>query len=275
MTHLWLRGLRLSAHARLYHLGCLLAAMATAALAAPASAQGDLLYFLDMVPAKIVPAAFEQPFGRALMIEFASVMADSADPSCLKTKQITKDKVAERARPILLRRGTYLVRNLIGTVDKPTFRTYLRARLGADGVADFERLPKHPAVREYRAAEEPARLAYVATYILETMDRYATIQRIKLARGISPLNMTNQSILGADPTDKVKARLVEMVAADRSGVVARYAEMTTMAQKPLDDAIVEKMRNLGVGELLAGPDKDRQGFYNDMVALCVAPITRR
>jgi len=41
-------------------------------------------------------------------------------------------------------------------------------------------------VREYRAAEEPARLAYVATYILETMDRYATIQRIKLARGISP-----------------------------------------------------------------------------------------
>jgi hypothetical protein len=275
MMLLCMWGFRLSARACLCLLCSLLATMTALALAAPASAQGDLLYFLDMVPAKIVPAAFEQPFGRALMTEFVSVMADSADPGCLKTKRITKDKVAERARPILLRRGTYLVRNLIGTIDKPTFRTYLRARLGADGVADFERLPNDPAVREYRAAEEPARLAYIATYILETMDRYATIQRIKLARGISPLNMTNQSILGADPTDKIKARLVEMVAADKSGVVARYAEMTTMAQKPLDDAMVEKMRNLGVGELLAGPDKDRQGFYNDLVALCVAPTTRR
>jgi hypothetical protein len=257
----------------LYFLGCLLAA--TAALAPAASAQGDLLYFLDMAPAKVVPAAFEQPFGRALMTEFASVMAASADPGCLKTKQITKDKVAERARPILLRRGTYLVHNLIGTIDKPTFRTYLRARLGADGVAEFERLPNKPAVREYRAAEEPVRLAYVATYILETMDHYATIQRIKLARGISPYNMTNQSILEADPTDKVNAKLKEMVDADRTGVVARYTEMTTMAQKPLNDDMVEKMRNLGAGELLAGPDKDRQGFYNDLVALCVARPTGR
>ena len=165
----------------LYFLGCLLAAMAVLATSTPASTQGDLLYFLDMAPAKVVPAAFEQPFGRALMTEFASVMAASADPGCLKTKQITKDKVAERALPILRRRGTYLVYNLIGTIDKPTFRTYLRARLGADGVADFERLPNKPAVREYRAAEEPARLAYVATYILETMDRYAAIQRINFS----------------------------------------------------------------------------------------------
>src|SRR5262249_45912379 len=163
------------------------------------------LYFLDMVPATVVPAAFEQPFGRALMSEFASVMADSADPGCLKTKGITKEEVAERAQQSLLGRGTYLMHNLIGTIDRPTFRTYLRARIGTEGVAEFERLPNEPAVREYRAAEEPARLAYVAAYILETMERYATIQRIKLARGISPYNITDHSLLDTDPTDKVKA----------------------------------------------------------------------
>ena len=252
---------------------CLLQLLMLAAALAPcpAASQGGLsVHFLDVVPAKVVPVAFEQPYGRALMTNFAVVMADTADPACLKTKHLTKDKVAERTRPLLLRRGTYLVQNVIGTVDRQTFRSYLRARIGTDGVAEFERLPSEPAVRDYRAAEEPALLAYVATYVLETMERYATIQRIKLARGISPYNMTDQAIPDMDPTDKVQAKLRDMVAADKSGVLARYAEMSTMAQKPLDDAMLEKMRNMGVGELLAGPDKDRQGFYKDLVALCVA-----
>src|SRR5258708_22896027 len=120
------------------------------------------------------------------MTIFAAVMADTADPACLKTKHLTKDKVAERTRPLLLRRGTYLVQNVIGTVDRQTFRSFLRARIGTDGVAEFERLPSEPAVRDYRAAEEPALLAYGATYVLETMERYTPIQPINLPPRSSP-----------------------------------------------------------------------------------------
>jgi hypothetical protein len=47
--------------------------------------------------------------------------------------------------------------------------------------------------------------------------------------------------------------------------------MTFMAQKPLRDAYdIDKMRNFGPGDWLAGPDKDRHALTNDLIALCVA-----
>src|SRR5438874_13825789 len=85
-------------------------------LAPQATAQrgGLPLYFVDIVPAKVVPAAFEAPYGRVLMSEFAAVLSDSADADCLKANGASKQKVSEQARAILLRRGTYQMEKLVG-----------------------------------------------------------------------------------------------------------------------------------------------------------------
>ena len=228
------------------------------------------LSFLDIVPAEFVATAFAQPYGRALVKEFAAILRDSANPKCLKTKGITKEQLSNQARAILLRRGTYLLKRLIGTIDRSAFKTYAPARIGRDGLAEIKRLQSNRNVRAYLGVEKPALLAYVASYIVENVDRYAIIWRINLVRGINPYSSGNQSLIDLDPTEKTEAKLKEMVANDKSGALERYLGITAAAQKPLDDAIDPKVaQSFGPGELLADPNKNRQGLYNDLAGLCV------
>jgi hypothetical protein len=237
----------------------------------PAAAQGGWpSYVADFVPATVVPAALAQPYGRAFVSEFAKVLAESADPQCLATRGITKEQVAERGRALAVQRGIYLWDRLVGTIDRAAYRSYLRARIGTEGVAEFERLRDDAQVRAYLAAEEPARHALVVRYIFETMERHNMIQRIKLVRGISPYSTSDPSLMDADPTEHVEARLKQMGASDTSGVLLRYREMSAAARKPLNDAVDNDVfRNLSQGHWLAGPDNNGDGFKDDLAALCV------
>jgi hypothetical protein len=232
------------------------------------------LSFLDIVPAEFVSAAFAQPYGRALVTEFAVILGDSANPECLKAKGITKEKLSDSARTILPQRGTFLLKRLIGTIDQATFKTYAPARIGRDGLAEIKRLEDNPNVRTYLDIEKPALLAYVASYIAENVDRYALLNRIKLARGVNPYSSDNQLLIDLDPTQKTEAKLKEMVANDKSGVLERYLGFTAAAQRALNDAIDTMLaRSYGPGELLADPNKNREGLSNDLAGLCVARRT--
>jgi hypothetical protein len=237
----------------------------------PAAAQGGWpAYVADFVPATVVPAALAQPYGRAFVSEFGKVLAESADPECLATRGITREQAAERGRALAVQRGIYLWDRLVGTIDRAAYRSYLRARIGTEGVAEFERLRDDPQVRAYRAAEEPARHALVVVYIFETMERHNMIQRIKLVRGISPYTTNDPSLTDADPTEQVEARLKQMVASDMSGVLSRHREMAAAARKPLNDAVDNDVfRNLSHGDWLAGTDNNADGFKDDLAALCV------
>jgi hypothetical protein len=237
----------------------------------PAAAQGGWpSYVADFVPATVVPAALAQPYGRAFVAEFAQVLAESVDPECRAARGITPEQVAERGRALAVQRGIYLWDRMMGTIDRAAYRSYLRARIGTEGVAEFERLRDEPQVRAYLAAEEPARHALIVVYIFETMERHNTLRRIKLVRGISPYTTSDRSLMDADPTEQVEATLERMVASDTSGVLLRYQEMAAAARKPLNDAVDNDVfMTLGLGHLLAGPDNNADGFRDDLAALCV------
>jgi len=261
---------------RVYFRGLLLVWLVAPGLAgAPqsANAQGRDFssFFLEVAPAKFVAAAFEQPYGRAVAAQFSAALTDSADPACLKAKAITTKQIEDRARSMLTQRGTYVLERAVAMNDRAKFKSYLKARIGKDGVAEFERLRNDPDVKAYRAVDEPAEHAFIAAYIVENIFRYAMINRIELARPISPIASDIASINAVDPTEKIDARLEEMVAADKSGKLARYLEMSAMAQKPFADAHDIKIAmRFGPGELLARPGKDKSDLYNELVDLCVA-----
>jgi hypothetical protein len=256
----------------------LLAMLSVATTLQSASAQGRDFssYFLDVVPSKFVAAALAQPYGQAVVTQFAAALNDSADPACLQAKRMTTEQLAGRARAMLLKRGTYMLERLILMTDRAAYKNYLRARIGREGVTELERLRSNPDVRAYRAVDEPAELAFIAAYIVENIDRFMRISRIRLARPISPIGSDIASIASVDPTSKIDAQLKEMVANDKSGELTRYVEMTALAQKPFRDAADMKVaRKFGPGELMARPGKGQRDLQEELAKLCVAqPPTR-
>ncbi len=225
----------------------------------------------DVVPSDLVAKAFAQPYGRALATQFSDALVEIADPACLKTKGLTSEKLADRARALLLERGVYMLQRTETFLDRAAFKSYLQARLGRDGVAEFERLHTDPAVKAYLAADEPAKLAFFAEYVLENVRRYVMITRVAVKRPFTPLEAPIPSIEALNPTPQVNAKLKEMRANDMSGALARYREMTAMAQKPYRDAMkMDVAMKFGPGELLARPGKNNRDLYDELVTLCVA-----
>jgi len=241
---------------------------ATASSRATAQGRDFSAFFLDITPSKFVATAFERPYGKAVAAQFATALSDSADSECLKAKRISKEQLSRRAHAILLQRGTFMLDRLVKLTDRDS---YLRARIGRDGITEFDRLRNDPNVRAYRAIDEPAELAFIAAYIVENIDRYDTLTRIKLARPISPIASDIQSIQEVDHTEKIDIKLKQMLENDKTGVLARYLEITAMAKEPFRDATDMKLaKKFGPGELLARPGKDNMDLYNELVGLCVA-----
>jgi hypothetical protein len=248
--------------------------LALAATPIPALAQSRDYATYDMFGAirpEIVAAAFAQPYGRELAAQFATALAASTDKRCLKTKGIAIAKLQDRARDMLLKRGVYMIERLSAMPDRVAFKDYLRARIGGEGVAEFERMPNDPVVQAYLTADEPAKLVFIANYVVENIRRYTMIARIELAQSISPWEGSIPSLDKLDPTDDIDRTLKQMVESDQTGVLARYLEMTEMAQKPYRDAIkTETAMKFGPGELMARPGKTSADLYKAFVDLCVA-----
>ena len=227
-------------------------------------------FFLDVVPSRFVTAAFAQPYGRAVVAEFTIALSDIIDPQCFKAKGLKKKQLPDSARAILLQRGTYMLERLVSMTNRATFKANLQARIGKDGIAELDRLRNDPIVRAYRAVDEPAELAFFAAYIVENIDRYTKLTRIRLARPISPMASDIRSIQEVDPTGNIDIKLKEMVANDRSGVLARYEKITALAQLAFREATDMKVATkFGPGELLARPGKDNMDLHNELVGLCV------
>ncbi len=248
--------------------------LALAVTLLPALAQSRDYSTYDMFGAirpEIVAAAFAQPYGRALAAQFATALTASADKRCLKTKGIAVAQLRNRARHMLLERGAYLIERASAMPDRVAFKDYLRARIGGEGVAEFERMPNDPVVQAYLKADEPAKLVFIANYVVENIRRYTMIARIELARPISPWERSFPSLDKLDPTDEIDRTLKQMVESDKTGVLARYLEMSVMAQNPHRDAIsMDTAMKFGPGELMARPGKTNTDLYEAFVDLCVA-----
>src|SRR5216683_2998706 len=105
--------------------------MAVVALVQSADAQKILprpngYVFQNDAASKLVAEAFVQPYGRAIINEFASALNDSANAECLNTRYLSKGRLSERAREMLLKRGTYMMERLDSTTDQAVFKRNLR-----------------------------------------------------------------------------------------------------------------------------------------------------
>jgi hypothetical protein len=264
---LWTRGLGL--------LIALFFALAPQPVEAQAKWRRGVVYLYvfgdEQAPAKLVAAAYAQPYGQAVIAHFASVMGDTADPACLTSKGLAKQQVVERARAFLPERGVYMVERHETMVDQAKFKDYLRARIGREGLAEFERLRGDPIVKAFMGANEPALLAEVASHVAENLARYALIMRIKFARSISPVEADIPSVEKVNPIPNVDVTLNRMIADDKSGTLERYLKLIAFAQQPHRDATnMDIARQFGPGDLLARPGKDREELHDALVQLCVA-----
>ncbi len=221
------------------------------------------LNYVDPAAGALAEAAFSQPYGRLLAAEFATVIGESADPQCRTTAAATKDQIAERARGILQRRGRQMFEKIGDIYD----RTMLFAKLVADGVpnADDERrrLRNDPAVRRYVAMAQPMVLAGAAGLVVENVDRYALILRIKLARPIGPMASGDEKLLRADPSDEISEKLEAYITASTSPALQRYLELTDLVQRALNQSYSREMA------LKSGPIQWLTGLDTDLAALCV------
>src|SRR5262245_66676135 len=106
------------------------------------------------------------------MAQFARGVSAGIDPECLKRKGVTKDQALDRARAILLQRGTYLLQHVIATIDRGAFKTRLGAAIGTHGVAEFARPANHPKGLAYRAAAHTAPPALNAPFLVHHLETY-------------------------------------------------------------------------------------------------------
>src|SRR5262245_52286675 len=106
------------------------------AAATAAYAQFDSV-LLEITPAEAARAAFEQPYGKALVAEAAKVIRRSADPRCLAEKKLDEPQLEAKARELLVRYGTRVSEAYLGLVDmkklEAALEVYLWPMLFAEG----------------------------------------------------------------------------------------------------------------------------------------------
>src|SRR4051812_36376810 len=131
------------------------------ALTAPIPASSEIvlpvlpLYFLNPNPGALVNEAFAQPYGKLLADEFAKVIAESADPACVKAKGLQPSQFNERARAILVRTGTHYIELTAKAIDRTKYRANMETRKGAGWNADYDRAKADPSVQKWIAMQRP------------------------------------------------------------------------------------------------------------------------
>lgn len=154
-------------------------------------------------PAQTVRDALAHPYGHALVAEFAKIVAQNADPACLRDKALDAVTLNDRGRDIFERYGTRATEMLVNNIDGRVFETIFAARAGATAKEEFARLRNEPAAQQYLSLERPIRLVKVLDFIVVNFDRYALITRIKM-KSISPISIGNDELMNANRRKKLK-----------------------------------------------------------------------
>src|SRR5262249_18270996 len=132
-------------------------------------------------PKEIVAAAFSTDYGRALVAEFGEILAQSADKTCVTSKNLGSADFARRAGEIYQRHGTCMFELYRSALNVPAYEAALSARAPSLR-ADLAKLRGDPDVQKLIALEQPTRFSDIADHIVEYLTRHLLISRIKLAR---------------------------------------------------------------------------------------------
>jgi hypothetical protein len=236
--------------------------MTVAATAEPARAQLPLSNLIEK-PAEITREAFASPYGRAMVAEFNSVLKASADPACLQSKNIKPQQLAQRGGALITKWGVHAMEVLASYINLPIYETKLAQSAGVGADAELRRLEANADVKRYLSTERPRRLAYVLDYIFEQFSRYVLINRIKFGQ-VSPIATGNETLLRANPTEKVEADLEQFLKTNKSAQVRRYVELNEQSAAALAASLnTDQVRNS------LGPTTFFRGAEKDLAELCV------
>lgn len=243
-------------HLRLYDCVAAAALLLAALAASPASAQFPLAG-PDGNPASVTREAFASPYGRAMITEFITVLKTSADPACLQSKKIKPDDLARRGEAFIAKWGAHAMTVLASYINLSIYETKFAQSAGVGAPGEMKRLEANPDVKRYMAIERPRRLAYLLDYVFENYSRYVLISRIKMGQ-VSPLATGNETLMRANPTEKVEADLEQFLKANTSAQVQRYIELSEQSGAALAASLnTDQVRNnLGPGTFFRGAEKD-------------------
>jgi hypothetical protein len=223
----------------------------SASAQAPMNAWG----YLDADPDQLVTAAFSTPYGRLLIAEFAAVVAESADATCLKAKGIETSALADRVRAIVLRHGAQFVRNNASAIDRAAFKTNIASRMGAGAEAELAKLRNNnPEVRKLIEMHAPAREAAVVNGVIEAVERRIRVLNFKLRRSFNPLATGDMRLIDADPSDAVLGKLEAFLVDSKSAALTRYLELMAAEQKALSQSF--DVKALRIANSMPGLDND-------------------
>ncbi len=214
------------------------------------------LGYIESEPDKIVAEAFSAPYGRLLVAEFTSSFSEGTFGDCVRSKRMEPSAFADSVHALVVRHGAQMIRNQAAAIDRPAFKTNFATLAGADAEAELVRLRDDPNVRTFLEIGAPLRHAATVNIVIEMVDRYLLIQRIKIRR-FNPIATGNEELLKADPSEAILDRLDDFMQKIRSSALNRYLELSQMAQQALDQSIDTKMLlSYRIVDLFPGLDKD-------------------
>jgi hypothetical protein len=216
-------------------------------------------------PAQLARDTFDSEYGRLLVADFGRTLRASADPQCLRERNIDPRSLEQRGRELLVRSGARSLEIHSKLIDPRKYEAAFTARAGKGGSADFARLRNHPEVKKLVAIGEPAKLARLADNITELVDRHARLARVKLTKPISPVAAGDSALMAANPEEKIAAEIDRLLKNSVSPSVERWFQ--------LEDASVEALRNAFDSEGFARltPRQMTPDAVTDLADLCVGP----
>lgn len=227
---------------------------------APARAQLPLLQPAEQ-PGPFVREAFAAPYGRALVAELGKSLRASVDPACLQAKGLSDEQLIERGEALIVTWGTRTMEQLASLFDAKAHEAKFTAIAGAGAAAELARLRENDDVKRYLAIERPWRLARAADFVMEQLDRYALLARLKLTP-VSPVAGGNDALLRQNPTETIEAELDAFREKTKSDALERYLELEEASGEAVPAALRPEAAR-------AGPATFMRGIEDDLAAVCI------
>ncbi len=172
-----------------------------------------------------VRAAYAAPYGRAMIVDFAAIIRDSAQPGCLQTKGLDDSKLLDRSRQALERFAIQFLEIWRKAIDMRAYDAALAAVGGADAAGVLAQLRTDHDVQQLMKLEIAATLSIIPATMAENMTKYAILYRWRLARPLWSFDETASKQRVAGPYEVDEAAVQRFILESRSAQVVRYVAL--------------------------------------------------
>lgn len=214
-------------------------------------------------PETIIRDALELPYSRDVLAEFAASVEKSADPVCLREKQLDTTKITAAGRDLVARYGVKILNMAVEHVDQDIYKSSLKEIGGPNVEEEIAKLSADPIVKKMIEFDRPVRLMGAFDVTIENLERYALLRQLRLGN-FSGISTGNDRLLlkGEEAQDQA----LEFREKNQTPEVKRYVELSEYMAEALNRSFRRDKA------MLLGPNQYFQDADKDLAAICV---TRR